>query len=1161
MTVRRVRSILCSLTTALVAAALLTACPDGVPLPLAGWAEFQDPLFVQVPGGRVNTGGGNFHTRRTDLSIDTRVGSYALAAVYNSASGGWRWAHEMTYQGTAFVDDTGASFNLSSVPNGTAIPGTHWVRLDADSIKTKGGLVHDFSASGKLAAIHWLGFDYPQLRFTTQVVGGGTERVTAIDQCTAATTCSNVFTLAYTASAQLQTVTDRANRVASFTWDGSGRLATAKDGLDNAKGWLGFRYEYSGTNLTAITSSENERTEYTYDASARLLTAKKIGDGNPTWSFTYFAAQTSGLYLTRLTNPLSEITNFSFDGYRRLFSLQLASVGETTSFQWSGNRVTQITRPDGVQTQFTITDDDVTQVSEASGNVTTLTYAPNAIDPPSPNARPIDTVSDSISLLLDRSYDPQGRLTASSNAAGDTTSYAWQTGSPTARASVTSPLGVVTSYGAQGEHGHPANATTGPHTKPFTYDAVGNMLEGQSTASELSPGMGGVVSRTFDADRNIATVVLKSMVPTVHDETMTLETRSDGRLAAIRPPYGGDTEFDYSATGRVLARREKAGGAWVTTSFGWDALDRITSTELANAMRSELGYDGAGRMNAITSKRSGVVEETLARSFSANRLTSSVDSAYAGPETYAYDSAGRVSTITYPGGERRELVYDLRSRVTTERFIDASDVTIVELVYSYDLANRITEVRRGPLNLLVLKYTYTNGFVTQTDYGNGFRRTATPDLDFGLPDSTLTTNAQSQTVESTDNDFNAFLTWKWANVGGSQLPEEMYATSNEWRATLDSTTGTYWDALSNARKTTTREFLYNPEANRLSQIRDLAAPQTIRHTYQYDAAGFVTNRDGVALGYDATGAIASIGSVAAFDHDLDGRPVSRTLDGVTKHFRFGGAIAYTPSGNLIEMDLGEVVIKLDGTGNRFRHMDFRGNVMFVSKANTIEGTATYRSFGRWSATGNLGERGFAQGFEIPSLGLVVLGPRVLDSDAGRFLSQDPVFNAVNLYTYAQGNPVYLWDPTGWDSSPYANASRAGTAWGFAVGRVVAAESQFLGARARVAGAVAGAAAGLMGRAWFVSMQYVAWESAMGDAPAPDPVRDILLGPGLSAAVDAVGALGSGIQGARGDPPQEAGTPSFPEGFDGLLMDGVPVVSVDAIGQINIAITIANSVYP
>jgi RHS repeat-associated protein len=113
------------------------------------------------------------------------------------------------------------------------------------------------------------------------------------------------------------------------------------------------------------------------------------------------------------------------------------------------------------------------------------------------------------------------------------------------------------------------------------------------------------------------------------------------------------------------------------------------------------------------------------------------------------------------------------------------------------------------------------------------------------------------------------------------------------------------------------------------------------------------------------------------------------------------------------MDLGEAVLDLTSGGVSFRHADFRGNVMFAStNSGTIAGSASYRGFGRLSATGSLGERGFAGGFEIPSLGLVVLGPRVLDSDAGRFLSQDPVFNAVNLYAYAQGNPVYMWDPTG-----------------------------------------------------------------------------------------------------------------------------------------------------
>ncbi|MGH7288526.1 MAG: RHS repeat domain-containing protein, partial [Myxococcota bacterium] len=113
------------------------------------------------------------------------------------------------------------------------------------------------------------------------------------------------------------------------------------------------------------------------------------------------------------------------------------------------------------------------------------------------------------------------------------------------------------------------------------------------------------------------------------------------------------------------------------------------------------------------------------------------------------------------------------------------------------------------------------------------------------------------------------------------------------------------------------------------------------------------------------------------------------------------------------MDLGEVVLSLAGGSNLFRHMDFRGNVLFVSKSNgTVEGRATYHGFGTSGVSGQLGERGFAQGFEVSSLGLVVLGPRVLDSATGRFLSQDPVFNAVNQYAYAQGNPVFFWDPDG-----------------------------------------------------------------------------------------------------------------------------------------------------
>jgi RHS repeat-associated protein len=833
-------------------------------------------------------------------------------------------------------------------------------------------------------------------------------------------------------------VSDTTGRVASYVWL-DGRLVVAKDGLDHANAWPGFRYEYAGTNLAAVTSSENDRIEYTYDSSARVVAARRMGEGDPAYTFGYFGAQ-GAFYRSSSTNPLGEVVNFRFDSAKRIQSLELPAVAETTSFLWSGRRISTLTRPDGVETSFQITNDDVTQISEASGNVTTIGYAPHAIDPANPRRRPIDFVSDSLGTLHDRAFDAQGRLASVENGAGDRTEYLWNSGSPIEPASVRSALGVVTTFSNYGSHGHPGRAVAGTLREDYEYDAVGNLRSGPEADTEVSPGMGGVESRTFDADRNVATVSLwEQLPPTFHSESLVVESRSDGRPRAIRRPHGGDTEFDYSPSGRLVTRREKVSGAWATTTFGYDALDRVTSHELANGMRSEFAYDAVGRIRTIVSKRSSLVEATLTRTFANGRLTASLDSAWGGAETYAYDGAGRVSVITYPGGERLELSYDVRSRVVSERFVDEAERTALELDYAYDLANRVVEIRRQPGNHALVTYTYTNGFVTRTDYGNGLHRTATPDLDHGLPATTVTRNAQAQTLENTQNQLTTGLFhYRYSTIAGTPTTES-FGICCEWR--LDHSIqergepdlpgyqvwweegGLRWDALSNLRRTSDREFLYNAEATRLEQVRDVAAPHTVRHTYAYDAAGFVTSRDGVTLDYDATGAIASIGTLASFEHDLDGRPVSRTLHGVTKAFRFGGAIAYTTAGTPLERDLGEVVVKLDGTGDRYRHLDFRGNVLFLTNAaGSVVGQAVYRGFGRVLVDGNLGERGFAGGFEIASLELVVLGPRVLDSDTGRFLSQDPVFNAVNQYAYAQGNPVFFWDPTGLTASVAVRAA-------------------------------------------------------------------------------------------------------------------------------------------
>ena len=131
-----------------------TSCvPLGASPPQPGVLEYAQPLFFELPGGRVNLAGGNLVLRRTDFSLDTLFGRLEVGAVYNSSTGFWSWPFGMRFDGLTFVDDTGAVHDLSSLVDGAAIAGTHWVKLDDQRIKTKGGFVYHFGVLHQLVAM------------------------------------------------------------------------------------------------------------------------------------------------------------------------------------------------------------------------------------------------------------------------------------------------------------------------------------------------------------------------------------------------------------------------------------------------------------------------------------------------------------------------------------------------------------------------------------------------------------------------------------------------------------------------------------------------------------------------------------------------------------------------------------------------------------------------------------------------------------------------------------------------------------------------------------------------------------------------------------------------------------------------------------------------
>jgi RHS repeat-associated protein len=146
------------------------------------------------------------------------------------------------------------------------------------------------------------------------------------------------------------------------------------------------------------------------------------------------------------------------------------------------------------------------------------------------------------------------------------------------------------------------------------------------------------------------------------------------------------------------------------------------------------------------------------------------------------------------------------------------------------------------------------------------------------------------------------------------------------------------------------------------------------------------------------------------------------VGGVDARFVFGGRVQADASGAPLAIDLGEVVVGLGGQ-HRYRHLDFRGNVKWVSdQAGRVVAHYRYAPFGLDAVFGAADDP--VRFVARPEIGeLMLLGERVYDPAVGRFLSPDPLFQIVNQFAYTLGNPVWFSDPDG--KSPDANAAASG----------------------------------------------------------------------------------------------------------------------------------------
>jgi len=1064
---------LASLAAAL-AIAVAAGCERTPPAPEAGTKDYQRDAFVAVPFGLVNALGGNLVVARPDLDFDTRLGNLALGATWNSASPAWRWSFELHYDGTRFVDASGAVYDAAAVANGAAIPGSVWVRLDARRLRSKGGLVHEFAGDGRLAAVRWASGAHPRLEYRTLSTPAG-PRVGSIVQVAAPGDETVMARLAWDAGGRLTSLEDRAGRRALFGWNTAGQLVQARDAFDVARGLPGFRYAYADGRLVSVQSSEGVRAEYAY-AGPRLVRARALGLGDPAVSFAY-AGRTGGGFETRVTDPLGHVTKIGWDARRRVTDVENGA-GERTRWTYAGGlRPSSRTAPDGTVVRWTWSDDDVATMRDAAGRVIAYAWASAAEDRSAPWQRPLLRASDALGLLEERAYDAQGRLVRTANGAGETQVFGWS--GQNLLASRTDPSGLETRFGNPGEHGHPRRTERGGIVETLDYDAVGNLVAGRGNGL-LPPG---VVSRAWDEDRNLAALEVAEVdFSDVRTHTITIEHRSDGQIARIERPYGGDSELVFDALGRAVERRDRSDGVWRTTRVRRDALGRVTELERPNGMRTAVQYDAAGRRSSIAHLRGGAFEAGAAFAWRAGRLEAIRDAAHGfAEERYAYDAAGRVALVTYPEGERVELSYDTRSRPVSERYRDASGVVLRTLQLGYDAAGRPVSIGDG--GTARLERAYAGGRLVQERFGNGLERTYRYDGD-GLLDETLLRDAAGALVERSRIEREvavgivSSVVWRASTstyTGVTATTQENYwlipvgedAAGNRVGAWSQSPTAGLvpyaHDALGNLLRVgpdgdaSARELAYDAERTRLRKVR--SGTGALVHEYAWDEAGFALARDGDAIAWDGGGRPLAVGTRARFGWDALDRPTEATVDGVEVRMRFGGRVRADARGTPIAIEAGALRISLYGD-HRYRHVDFRGNVKLVTDAaGRVVSHTRFHPYGSDREHGTPDpEAGFAQGRSAGDL--VLLGTRLYDPDVGRFLAPDPVFQLVNQHAYADGNPVWFWDPDGRVSSVAIGIGMGvvgmmGGAAAIAAGATVAGAAVFALAAAFTIGVVAG----------------------------------------------------------------------------------------------------------
>jgi RHS repeat-associated protein len=794
--------------------------------------------------------------------------------------------------------------------------------------------------------------------------------------------------------------------------------------------------------------------------------------------------------------PYEYITAFTYNGKGQILSIDgpLPGNGDTTSFAYNATTgdILSITKPIIGSTNFSNYDaaGQVGQVTDVNGQSESFTY------------------------------DGRGRITNITHQAdGSASSASYNTaGLPDAR---TDEDGVSSSFEYDSVYGRLSKLLDQEGNYiTYNYDAQGNMIE-RRYYDPTNNRTNWKRSVYQDPAHSMPGKIFKTINP---DDTFTqYEYDSEGNIASVTDPNTNTTYYDYDPLNR-LTTVSQPGSA--VTSYDYDLHGNLSSVLDAEFHVTTFEYDDMGRVLSTTSPDTGTMAYTydeagnLIHKIDAkgitvgyaydllNRLTHVGFPDSAQDIGYTYDTGtygiGRRTSMTDPSGSST-FGYDSRGRLvqktsnldehtysTARTFTPGGRVISITcpsgrtVDYTRNSIGKISGVSTTGSgatttlinNLLYLPFGPSSGMSMGAD--NGVTNV------FDELYRTIATNPGAQTERTYTYDANSNLTS--INLTNDVAKDKTFSYDALNRLEhaegpfgyIEYTYDHVGNRLTKVENNQTTTYAYASGTNRLQEITRPVA-------FTYDANGNVTGIGNKVFTYNQNHRLVRVEEdstiIGEYVYDGLGQRVIKTADGVTTIFLFdfdGNLIAEsqddgTIASEYLYMGTSRIArVDVGSGGIYYFHNDHLGTPELMTDASGNEvwgaiikpfGEATVKS----TSTVNNNFRLPGQIFNEES-GLHYNYFRDYQPVIGRYIEADPIGleGGINLYAYANNNPVNLIDPRGEVVALAPLIVRAvyggisGAAAGIVVGITTGSKHKWLAAIAGgAAGGIVGAASGFM----------------------------------------------------------------------------------------------------